>query len=546
MIRTLTSTDTESVNPRSGRMNPLWGFLLAACALVVGLTFMLRQGPPKHDPGKKHLVVYCAAGMRVPVDEIAKDYEKKYGVAIELQYAGSNNLLNQLQVNKFAVADLFIAADDFYTDKAVQKGLADETLPIAHQRPVVAVRKDSKKQINTLDDLLSPGISIALADPEQAAIGKAVRTSLENIATNGTNRWKQLEERVTADGVFKPTVTDVANDVRIGAVDAALVWDSTVAMPEYAEVLKAVLLPELESDPDLISVAVLRSSPDPTAALRFARFLTARDQGLKTFEKFGTRPVEGDVWAERPEVSFFCGAVNRRAVEAIVADFQTREGVIVNTEYNGCGILTTQMKAITDQSTKLGFPDVYMACDRYYLDNVKDWFQDDVDVSDVEMVIAVPKGSDKVSSLADLVKPGIRVAIGQPDQCTIGALSRRMLESENLYQQMKKKQQQDGEVVVEKISSALLVPDVIAGHVDAALVYISDVLPNLDDVDIIRITTTKNLAVQPFSIARTSDHKYLARRLFRRIAESPAAFESAGFHFRVNASPTSSSEGSTP
>jgi len=517
-----------------------------ACALVVGLTVMLRQGPPKQDPGKKHLVVYCAAGMRVPVDEIAKDYEKKYDVAIELQYAGSNNLLNQLQVNKFAVADLFIAADDFYTDKAVQEGLAVETLPIAHQRPVVAVRKDSEKHINTLDDLLSSGISIAVADPEQAAVGKAVRTLLEKIETNGTNRWKQLEERVTADGVFKPTVTDVANDVRIGAVDAALVWDSTIAMPEYAEDLKAVVLPELESDPDLVSVAVLRSSTDPTAALRFARFLTARDQGLKTFEKFGTRPVEGDVWAERPEVSFYCGAVNRRAVEDIIANFQTREGVIVNTEYNGCGILTTQMKAITDQSTKLGFPDVYMACDRYYLNNVKDWFQDDVDVSDVEMVIAVPKGSDKVSSLADLVKPGIRVAIGQPDQCTIGALSRRMLESENLYQQMKEKQKRDGEVVVEKISSALLVPDVIAGHVDAALVYISDVLPNLDDVDIIRITTTQNLAVQPFSIARTSDHKYLARRLFRRIAESPAAFESAGFHFRLHASPTSSSEGGTP
>jgi hypothetical protein len=175
-----------------------------------------------------------------------------------------------------------------------------------------------------------------------------------------------------------------------------------------------------------------------------------------------------------------------------------------------------------------------MACDRYYLDNVKEWFQEDVDVSDVEMVIAVPKGSTTVSVLADLVKPGVRVAIGQPDQCTIGALSRRMLESEDLYEKLKEKQKADGEIVVEKMSSALLVPDVIAGHVDAALVYISDVLPNIDDVDIVRITTTSNLAVQPFSIARTSDHKYLARRLFRRIAASSEAFESAGFNFRLD------------
>ena len=200
-------------------------------------------------------------------------------------------------MNRFADADLFIAADDFYTDKAVTDGLAAETLPIAQQRPVVAVRKDCAKQINSLDDLLQPGISVAVADPEQAAVGKAVRTLLEKIEIDGTNRWKQLEERVTADGVFKPTVNDIANDVKLGAVDAAVVWDSTLAMPEYSEDLKAVSIPELDADPDLISVAVLRSSTDPTAALRFARFLTARDQGLKTFEKFGTRPVEGDVWA---------------------------------------------------------------------------------------------------------------------------------------------------------------------------------------------------------------------------------------------------------
>ena len=69
-------------------------------------------------------------------------------------------------------------------------GLAVETLPIAHQRPVVAIRKDSAKQIASLEDLLAPGISIAVADPEQAAVGKAVRNLLEKIESNGTNRWR--------------------------------------------------------------------------------------------------------------------------------------------------------------------------------------------------------------------------------------------------------------------------------------------------------------------------------------------------------------------
>ena len=96
-----------------------------------------------------------------------------------------------------------------------------------------------------------------------------------------------------------------------------------------------------------------------------------------------------------------------------------------------------------------------MACDRYYLENVNQWFQDAVDVSDADIVIAVPKGSTKVKSLPDLIQPGIRVAVGEPSQCTIGALTRRLLVKEGLYDKLKEKQKQPGEVVVEKSSSAL-------------------------------------------------------------------------------------------
>ncbi|MBT5019601.1 MAG: molybdate ABC transporter substrate-binding protein [Planctomicrobium sp.] len=520
-------------NSRSGRINTLWVFLAGACTLVVVLVLMLRTGPSRSDSGKKHLVMYCAAGLRIPVEEIATAYEEQYQVHIELQFAGSNTLLNQLQVNKFSEADLYLAADDFYTDKAVEIKLAAETIPIAHQRPVIAVLKENVKQIESLSDLLKPDVVVAVGNPDAAAIGKTIKKQLEKIKVDGTNRWAQLEQQVTKEGVFKPTVNEIANDVKIGAADAAIVWDSTVTMPKYRDKLIAIPVPELDSDPNLISIAILRSSTDPTASLKFARFLSARDQGLKTFEKYGTRPVEGDVWKNSPEISFFCGAVNRRAVEEIIDEFQEREGVIVHTKYNGCGVLTSEMKTIKNQSTEQGFPDVYMACDRYYLDNVRDWFQDDVDVSDVELVIAVPKGSTKVSSLEDLVKPGIRVSIGQPEQCTIGALTRRMFQSENLYEKLKEKQTADGEVVVEKISSALLVPDVVTGHVDAAVVYITDALPNMDKIDTVRVETTQNVAIQPFSIAKTSEHKYLSRRLFRRISESGKEFEAAGFHFRL-------------
>ncbi len=511
----------------------MWTLLLGTVSLICLLIFLMKQGSSPTRSNHDTLIVYAAAGMRVPMEEIAQQYTQETGIKLEIQYTGSNTLLNQLQADRFSTADVYLAADDFYTDKAVSLKLAIDTIPVAYQRPVIAVRHDSEKQISSLRDLLRDDLRVAVANPDAAAVGKSARRQLSEVREGEATLWELLEKRVTKSGVFKPTVNDVATDVTIGTVDAAIVWDSTVAMPRYSDDLKAIPVPELSSDPNLISVAVLRSATDRPAAYRFARFVAARDRGLKTFQKYGTNPVDGDIWEENPQISFFCGAVNRRTTETIIEEFQRDEGVVVNTIYDGCGILTSRMKGIDGQSQDLGFPDVYMACDLYYLETVETWFQDAVSVSDVDLVIAIPKDSTKVQSLADLVKPDVRVAIGEPTQCTIGVLTRRLLQEEGLYDQLIEKQQSEEVVVVEKSSSAHLVPDVATGHVDAAVAYQSDVLPNLDVVDMIPIDSPLSVATQPFSIAKTSDHKHLLRRLFRRIESSPDAFESVGFRFRL-------------
>ncbi|TWT46335.1 putative binding protein precursor [Thalassoglobus neptunius] len=527
---------------RSSRRGSLHWQLLFGIVIFCGVLFvvMRRGSQPTHsnnssDQSPTHtIVMQTAAGMRVAVEQIAADYEREYGVHVDLRYGGSNSLLNQIQVNQFDTSDLYLAADDSYTEKARELGLAQEQIPIAYLRPVIAVRKDSGKTFQSLEDLLAEGVSLSVGSPDQAAIGKATQKALENISYGKSNFWNAFEKHVTEHGVFKPTVNEVANDIMIGAVDAGIVWDSTVMMPNLREELEAIHFDELATDPKLVSVCVLNSSEQPVEALKFARYLSARDRGLKTFASYGMEPVDGDVWEPHPELNFFCGAVNRRGIEPVLEAFQKREGVTINTVYDGCGILTGRMKNIDQQSTDLGFPDIYMACDRYYLDNVASWFQDDVDVTNTEIVIAVPKGSEKVKTLNDLIRPGVRVSIGDGTQCTIGALTRRLLEKEGLYEALMSKQQSATDVVVEKPSSAMLVPDVVTGHVDATIAYLTDVMQNSEDVDVIRLTSPHRHAIQPFSISRSSHHKQLARRLMTQIHQSQQAFEAAGFNFLLN------------
>jgi len=507
---------------RSGAANLVYVLLAAVLVIVAALAVALgRLGRPALKGKTDRLFVFCAAGVRQPMERIAKAYEQEYGVAIQLQYGGSSTLFSQIKVGK--TGDLYLPGDDSYTDLAHQQGLVEERIPVARMRPVVAVQRGNPKRIRGIEDLLGPDVRVALGNPEQTAVGRAARRCLE-----GSGHWAGLQERVTRSGVFKPTVPEVANDIKLGSVDAGIIWDATAS--QYPE-LEAIEVPELASGEAEITVGLLTASRQPTAALRFARYVAARDRGLREFAALGYRPVDGDKWAEVPQLTFFAGSVNRRSLEPIIKKFEQREGVVINTIYNGCGILTAQMRAIRDNQQS-GFPDMYMACDVYYLDidPIRDWFQEAVNVSHTDIVIAVQKGNPKgIRSLVDLARPGIRLVIGQPEQCTIGALTRQLLEHEGLYERLLAHN-----VVAQTASSAMLVPNVTTGSADAVLAYYTDTLAERDKLDVIPIDSPLAKAVQPFAIARSSEFKYLARRLFETIVRSRECFESAGFIWQLD------------
>ena len=400
------------------------------------------------------LFMYCAAGMRYPMEEIVKRYEEEYGVVVQLLYGGSNTLLSQLEVSK--TGDLYLAGDSSYTQKAQEKGLAHERLVLAKMKPVIAVQQDNPKNIQGIDDLLREDVKVAAGDPDAAAVGKKTRKLL-----TASGQWETLNERVTDNGVFKLTVNEVANDVKLGSVDAGIIWDSTVA--QYDELI-AIETPELNKGLATIEIAVLESSQQPTDALHFARYVAASDRGSKIFSEMGFEAMDGDKWEDAPEITFFSGSINRRALDPIIKAFELREGVTVLTRYDGCGMLTASMRAMRkDQSS--GFPDAYMACDVYYLDTVRDWFQDDVNISEAEIVLVAKKGNPKnIRGVDDLLREDVRLVLGHPEQCTIGVLTTQLLKEAGIYDELTETKD-----IPMKQSSAMLIPDVITEAADVTV-----------------------------------------------------------------------------
>ena len=286
------STHQRTTTPpaaRRGSLPPMVLVMLGSLVLIALLAVALGQlrSQPARHAATPPLLLYCAAGVKVPIDEITRRYTAEYGIPIDIQYGGSGTLLSQIEINPHG--DLYLAADDSYIPLGRDKGLFTESLLLGTQRPVIAVAEGNPHNIQSLDDLLNPDIAFGLANPDAAAIGRVTREALQPLG-----KWKAIEQ---ASKVFKPTVTDLVTDIKVGSIDAAVLWDCNAFQAEGVE---AIEVPEFANASRAIEIAVLTASQRPTAALHFARYLAAEDRGGESFTKFGYGSIPRDAWADRP------------------------------------------------------------------------------------------------------------------------------------------------------------------------------------------------------------------------------------------------------
>ena len=164
--------------------------------VIIGVNILFNKKSVKED-----LTFYCAAGLRLPIEDIVKDYENEYGIKINIQFGGSGTLLANLEAS--AKGDLYLASDSSYTNLASEKGLVIETIPICELKAGLVVKKGNPLKLRSLKDCLdSDSARIALANPEAASVGKLTKNVLTQL-----NLWDPLSKKSL---VMKPTVNEVA------------------------------------------------------------------------------------------------------------------------------------------------------------------------------------------------------------------------------------------------------------------------------------------------------------------------------------------------
>lgn len=231
-------------------------------------------------PEKKaeSLLVYSGAGLNKPMDEIGQKFKEKYGVEIQYTYAGSDQLLSQIELS--GKGDAFIPGSALYYDNAKKKGLVGEKHDVAYHIPIIAVPKENPKKIQTLEDLAKPEVKVALGDEKACAIGTCAKKILEK---------NKLYDKVMKNVVTTTaTVNELVVHISMKQADASIIWeDNVMNVPD----IKAIQIPKEKNTIKTIPIAVVEKSQNKEMAEKFVEYVSS-DEGKLIFQKHGFKSIK--------------------------------------------------------------------------------------------------------------------------------------------------------------------------------------------------------------------------------------------------------------
>jgi len=233
--------------------------------------FSPAPGAAAQTGGTLHL--YCGAGLRPAVAEAIEAFQKETGATVRTDYAGSGTLLSNIRASKRG--DLYMPGEADYLDRAEKFGLIASRRDVCFFIPVILVAKGNPKAIKSLGDLARPGLRLGLGNPDACAVGQVSvslfkKNSIELDAIKKNTKVETL------------TVNELGIQVKLGQLDAAVVWDATAAY--YADSAEAVPIPPAQNIVSRVPIGILNTASDRALAQRFVDFL-ASEAGQAVFSK---------------------------------------------------------------------------------------------------------------------------------------------------------------------------------------------------------------------------------------------------------------------
>lgn len=252
--------------------------IILSCLLITltsgcGNTAQTEKTPASQG-AKQALFAYVGAGLKEPVSEIARLYQQKTGVKVDMTFNNTGALLTQMVTSK--KGDIYVPGGMTDLDKAKQKGCIAETVsPLAYHTPVILVPKGNPAHITKVQDLANPGIKLIMPDQKATALGQSAAKTFDQLG-------------ITAQ-VEKNILTTVETGPKV--LTTLLMKQGNAAIGEYAQYyankdkVDMVPIDPAVNHPEEVPAALLTYSNQKDQAKDFLKFM--KEEGPAVFAKYG-------------------------------------------------------------------------------------------------------------------------------------------------------------------------------------------------------------------------------------------------------------------
>ncbi len=250
-------------------------------AIVVVIAVLLfgckAEKPEESGSAAKELLLYCGAGIRPPVQQIAEAFEREHGVKVITDYAGSEVLLSKIKLVRRG--DLYMPGDKHYVEQAATEGMILSQKSVCYFVPTILVQKDNPKNVHDLHDLLADGLKLGLGDAKTCAIGRKTK----QIFAKNNIAWEDVEKNVAFQSL---TVNELGMQIQAGSLDAVIVWDAIARY--YDEHGTEVPIPVEENVISTVNIGILTFTKNRSLAEEFVKF-AASQRGQSIFKQHNYR-----------------------------------------------------------------------------------------------------------------------------------------------------------------------------------------------------------------------------------------------------------------
>lgn len=241
----------------------------------------------------------------------------------------------------------------------------------------------------------------------------------------------------------------------------------------------------------------------------------------------GCGEAGSDRQASSRSLLVFCGAGLRPPVAELIERFSREHRIDIACDFAGSEVLLSKIR--------LGEAgDLYVPGDRSYVDAAEEQglILERRQVCILEPTILVQKGNPgRISGLEDLLRPGVRLGLGDPRACAIGPLSRRIFEKRGVPWKEVERRAAFLSVTVNELAMQIQ-----AGSLDAVIVW--DAVAKLYEKhgDVVAIPLSENeVSRVEGGILRFTRNRQLARELLELLTSPPGlkVFDKHGYRVRA-------------